>query len=233
MSTIVEATIPAGQFVLPETLLSMENLEFRAVRLVAHESGRVMPFLWASSDDLDRLYETIADDSTVTGVDVIAEFDGECLLRVDWESSVRVLVSILSAEDAMLLDISGYEGVWHLELFFSDPSLIPTTTEFCEQYGIDLSIEAVNALSGVSEYGYFGLTERQYETIVQAYEYGYYDVPRAVNQEELADHFGVSHQALSERLRRAHETIISNALYHTIHRRGESVYPQVRTEADT
>jgi hypothetical protein len=38
-----------------------------------------------------------------------------------------------------------------------------------------------------------------------------------VSQAELGSEFDVSHQALSERLRRAHRTIITNALYHKVH----------------
>jgi predicted DNA binding protein len=230
MSVLVEATVPAEQFALPETNREVEEVEFRAVRLVAHESGRIMPFLWAHCDDPDRLYETVGDDPSVANVDVLAEFDGECLLRIDWESPVSVFLSVLRAEGAVILGLSGCDGRWHFRIFLSDDALV-SANEICDEYSIDISIRRVNELPETSEYGCFGLTERQYETIVCAYESGYYDVPRKINQEELADRFGISHQALSERLRRAHETVITNTLSRRIHRRDRSVLPQVRTES--
>ncbi|MFB9808291.1 helix-turn-helix domain-containing protein [Haladaptatus pallidirubidus] len=45
-----------------------------------------------------------------------------------------------------------------------------------------------------------------------ALESGYYDIPRGISGEELSDDLGISHQALSERLRRAYKNLISNAL---------------------
>ena len=84
--------------------------------------------------------------------------------------------------------------------------------ELDEVDGIDLAIEQISQLSDSFRQGQFGLTTSQYETIVEAYEGGYYSVPRGVNLEDLARRLGVSHQALSERLRRGHETLIENAL---------------------
>ncbi|WP_135366529.1 helix-turn-helix domain-containing protein [Halosimplex halophilum] len=232
MSTIVEATVPADQFALAEALSRVPTTEIRMVRLVAHGSEYVMPFVWAGCDDAARVRDALADDPTTESVTLLSEFDGEALFRVDWAAKVRVFVSIVAEEDATILDACGRDGTWHLQVFFPDHELVSATREFCEDFGIDLELERVNRLSEASEYGHLGLTERQYETLVDAYEAGYYEVPRTVNQEELAEHFDVSHQALSERLRRAHETVITNALYHKIHRRDHDVSPRIRHEAD-
>jgi predicted DNA binding protein len=232
MSTIVEAIVPADQFALAETLSAVPATEIRMVRLVAHGSESVMPFLWAGCEDTDRVHDALANDPTTESVEILSEFDGEALFRVDWAARVRVLVSIVAEEDATILDACGRDGTWHLQIFFPDHELVSATREFCEDFGIDLELERINRLSEASEYGHLGLTERQYETLVDAYEAGYYEVPRTVNQEELAEHFDVSHQALSERLRRAHETVITNALYHKIHRRDHDVSPRIRHEAE-
>ena len=56
------------------------------------------------------------------------------------------------------------------------------------------------------------LTKTQYETVVTAYELGYFDVPRKVTLKELAAELDVSHQALSERLRRSHAALVDAEL---------------------
>ena len=229
MSTIVEATVPAGQFALADTLSRVPDVEFRVARLVAHGSEQVMPFLWADCDDIDRLHDEVESDPSVGSVDVLAKFDGECLFQIEWGPRTSVFTSIIAEEGATILDASGHDGTWDLQVFFPELELVSATYKLCDDYGIDISIERINRLSEASEYGHLGLTERQYETLVNAYEAGYYDVPRTVNQEELAKHFDVSHQALSERLRRAHETVFTNALYHMIHRRDHAVSPRVRS----
>lgn len=47
---------------------------------------------------------------------------------------------------------------------------------------------------------------------MSAYEGGYYDVPRGATADELSTELGVSHQAVSKRLRRAHGPLIQTAL---------------------
>lgn len=225
MSTIIEATVSADQFALAETFTRAPDVEFRVVRLVDHGVEHVMPFLWAECDDTDRLRNVLERDQSVRSVDVLGEFDGECLLWIDWNSRVRTFATILGEHDASIFDASGYDGSWHFQIFFPDHDLVRATFEGCEENGIDASIDRINRLSETSEHGFLGLTERQYETVASALEYGYYDVPRTVNQEELASHFGVSHQALSERLRRAHQAIITNALDHRVSRRNHAVSP--------
>jgi len=56
------------------------------------------------------------------------------------------------------------------------------------------------------------LTEPQQEAIAEAYRQGYYDVPREISLEELANELDISHQALSERLRRANRVLAGEQL---------------------
>ena len=60
--------------------------------------------------------------------------------------------------------------------------------------------------------GRFGLTEGQYHALLTAVEHGYYDVPQRRTLKELAEEFDISHQALSERLRRGTESLIEDTL---------------------
>ena len=233
MSTIVEAQVPAAQFALSETLTSVPDAEFRMVRLVAHGGDSVMPFLWAQSDDNAEIADALNDDASVENVDVLAKFEDECLVHVDWRARIRVLVSIISEENATILDAHGREGTWHLQIFFPDHDSVSTVYDFCQEYGIDVSLERICDMSDSYRQNGTRLTEEQYQAISHAYEVGYYDVPRRVNQEELAESFDVSHQALSERLRRGHQTVIANMLYRKLQRPDRAVAPRMGHEIDS
>jgi len=52
------------------------------------------------------------------------------------------------------------------------------------------------------------LTERQREMVETAYEMGYYEVPRQVSTEELADELGVDGSTVSEGLQRAERNLL-------------------------
>jgi len=213
MSTIVEASVPAAQFALADTLERIPGAEFRLVRHVAGGDSGAVPFLWARADDRDRLLDALERDDSTEDVDVLADFEEESLVAVDWRSRIRVLEHVVAEEDATVLDARGREEAWHLRLFFPDHDSVGAVYEWCKDDGIDVDLERICDLSDACQRGNLGLTEEQYEAISRAYEAGYYDVPRKINQEELASTFDVSHQALSERLRRGHQTVVANVLY--------------------
>jgi len=56
------------------------------------------------------------------------------------------------------------------------------------------------------------LTAAQREALSAAKEHGYYEVPRKVSTRDLADELDMSHQNLSELLRRATSKLIDETL---------------------
>ncbi|MDS0258540.1 helix-turn-helix domain-containing protein [Haloarcula sp. S1CR25-12] len=63
-----------------------------------------------------------------------------------------------------------------------------------------------------AEFGTSPLTRKQRETLQVAARKGYFDVPRRCSLDDLADHFDRSGQAISERLRRASEALVTDQL---------------------
>lgn len=53
------------------------------------------------------------------------------------------------------------------------------------------------------------LTVKQWETLVLAYEWGYYERPREADLADLAEEFGISKSAVSQRLRAAESTVVN------------------------
>lgn len=58
----------------------------------------------------------------------------------------------------------------------------------------------------------YGLTEPQRDTIVTAYKAGYFEIPREVSLVDFAEQQGLSHQALSERVRRGLRNLVDSTL---------------------
>lgn len=223
MGTIVDATVPASELALAETFSAEPEATFRTVGLVAGGQSDIIPFLWADHDDLDRLTAVIERDGSVAAVEQITTAHDSCLLRTEWNTQLREFASTLAAADASIIEASGYDGTWHTQLFLPNHDTASKAREFLQGADFDLSVSEVTCLSDPSAHGGFGITECQYRTVVRAYDAGYYDVPRTVSQAELASEFPVSHQALSERLRRAHRTVITNALYQKVYPRESAV----------
>lgn len=60
--------------------------------------------------------------------------------------------------------------------------------------------------------GQYGLSPKQRTALITALERGYFEVPREVSMDELADELDITQQSLSKRLRRAHRNMITNVL---------------------
>lgn len=213
MSTLVEATVSADDFVLGDSLASIPNAEFRMFRLVAHGRDRVMPFVLARYDDRTSLVDALTNDASVENATVLADFGDEWLIDVDWDARIGQIVSAIDDEDATILDAVGQDGRWSLQIMFRERESVSRVYDRWEVTGLDPAVDRICDVADASHDSDATLTKEQYQAISHAYEAGYYDVPRRVNQVELARTFDVSHQALSERLRRGHQAVIANLLY--------------------
>lgn len=216
MSTIVEGTIPTSDLALADALDSHPNAAVRVIPAVAHGEGTAFPLVWVTGADCDRLHTAMAEDPTTESVDVVADLDTESLFRVDWSSRVRAFVATVREANGHILDASAQGERWRVQLLFPEHDQVAETEAVCANVGMRLVVDRIDRLSDTVGYGRLGLTEEQFETVACAHEAGYYEVPRSANQSDLAADLDVSHQALSERLRRAHETVISNAIAHSV-----------------
>lgn len=212
MSTMVTATVPAGEFALRETLVDVPAVAFETLNVSAHNSNQPMPLLWAAAPDLDAVDDALRDDETVETVRAVTTRDGQRLYQLKWEPRIRSLLRVLLESGGMLLTATAHGSQWQFDLLFPDHSAASRTYNCCQDWGIELSIARIeNDVSSVGESPRI-LSDKQLETLVTAYETDYYGVPRGVTMEELAERLGVSHQAMSERLRRGHQGLISETL---------------------
>lgn len=93
----------------------------------------------------------------------------------------------------------------------SDTDSLSKTVDYCESHGLTFDVEVIRELDGEPA-GRYGLTAKQYKALSKAANQGYYDIPRDTELQELADDLAITHQALSERLRRGTLALIEDTL---------------------
>ena len=214
MGTIAEFNIPADEFALGPTFREVPGIEVEIERLVAHDHDRVMPFAWLTADDpddLDRLDDVLSADSTVDSHELISKIDGDRLYRMEWVDATEMIIHILLEEEGTILHAMGQSDGWHVRVLFPDRDSLSRTYDFAGEHDLRFDVVRVYALDDDRK-GRFGLSDEQQDTLAAATKLGYYDVPRGITQAELAEKLGVSHQALSERLRRAQKTLNENTV---------------------
>ena len=212
MGTLVDMTIPPDQFALADTFGAVPDVTFSTVRVAAHAPDDVMPFVRASSKHLEQVDDALRRDDTTMDVSRLSESSGRALYRLDWERTIRELIANFVHVDGSLLGAYGEADQWQLRILFPDRQSVSETYNSWRNNGINPSIQRVNGVSNIVDYDGIELSSCQHETLVQAFKTDYYDVPRGITLDNLADELGISHQALSERLRRGHRNLIASTL---------------------
>jgi predicted DNA binding protein len=131
--------------------------------------------------------------------------------RVTWTGRPRRLIHRLVAANVSLVSVQGRSGEWQLRLLASDRGGIARAHEIMENLDCEADCRSISTVDSERSNG-SGLTAEQHEALVTAFEEGYYSVPRDVTADELSSDLGISHQALSERFRRAYHQLIETEL---------------------
>ena len=216
MATRITCHLSADEFALARTLSSVSGLWLTCERVAASGDEVVTPLIRFRFREADfgALETALADDPTVDDFEVLAHGSGEALCRVHWSSRVHLLVRMLTATDALVLSGSASQKRWTFGLLFPTRDALSQLDEFCTEHNLSLDVSCVETWGGDS-LDPVGMTEEQHEALTTAYELGYFKVPREIVLDDVASEIGISHQALSERLRRGHDALIKRVLHNT------------------
>lgn len=211
MTTIVRGTMPAAEFAMHHTLSAVPELRVEGEQLVQSGEKSVMPLVWLQGADPDTVEDALAADSTVESVSRLSTFEDGQLCRIEWAGHVRYLLEMVTNGKATVLDIRGRDDRWYLRVLYPTREHFSRTHTFATEHGLPFDVTSIREMEAEPA-GRFGLTEGQHDVLVRAATQGYFDVPQATDLGGLAADCDVSHQALSERLRRGIGTLVEETL---------------------
>lgn len=212
MAKVVELTIPARQFALAETFESLPEARFEAVPVVAHPSRGAMAFFSATSALPEKVTEELEADETTATVVPLSQRGERQLYHISWQPRIRTVLRVLLQTTGSLLCAWGTADRWELRFLFPEQESVSDICSNWRMHGIEPSIQRVVGVAGKFGFAEMDLSPCQHDTLLRAYEMDYYDVPRGATLERVATDLQVSHQALSERLRRGHRNLIQTTL---------------------
>lgn len=209
--TIADITVPPEDFELghlveddPDTYVELERL------VPLNES--ILPFLWIRDSSQEAIEDLLRSQPEVQSVQALTEVDGRLLYRVEWTEHIDGFVESLIETNGVILEGYGSSTHWDFRIRFPEQVSLGKFNRRCEQKGIDITLRSVYAPhtnSGSDS----RLTSSQREAMLAAYELGFFEIPRSVTMSDLADHFDISEQAVSQRLRRGTANLIHDMLF--------------------
>jgi predicted DNA binding protein len=211
MTSIIEIAVPAEQLALSDTLDAVPETRVDVMRTVTTGPNSVMPVLAFEGNDED-IGPALREDKTVERVSPLATLEKESVYRVQWASHIEDRLREMFWDHGTVLRTQAFDGKWCFRVLFAERESMEDWYHHCRDCGLTVDIESIYDPTVAVRPRQYGLSQKQYTTLETALQHGFYDIPRKVTLEELADEFDVTHQALSERLSRAHRVMITNVV---------------------
>jgi hypothetical protein len=191
---------------LPGLVTEIEDVQLRSNR-------QPQLVCWVQTDDYGAFEAALPNDSTVEEFEVLADGTDRRLYRITLsERGASSLTYPVAVEhDVTYLEVRGTDRGTRIS------ARIPTRERFgafrtaLERRQIPFRLHRIFQADTTAEPQY-GVTDRQREVLLFAFEAGYFDVPRRVSLSEIAREFDVSDQALSALLRRGEANLIRHSL---------------------
>lgn len=105
---------------------------------------------------------------------------------------------------------------WQLKQQFANRDELAAYRDSCLRAGADFRLDRLYESGSTSE-TIPGVSEKQREALLAAYEAGYFTVPRQTSLEEIAAELGISQSALAERLHRGQSHLLEHYFYEDLY----------------
>ena len=184
-------------------------------RMDTTDNGKQLLLFWAESDDFEAFEAAMDDDSTVTDQRTLTKFSDRRLYQVkqvEDANAQRVYPALVEGGAIVQQCTATHEG-WKAQVRFPDSDALSHFYDVCEAHGLRFTLQTkYNRTADESTTNDYGLSDKQRQMLLNAVEKGYYDVPRTTDLEAVANEMDISHQAASERLRRAIAGLVDHTL---------------------
>jgi predicted DNA binding protein len=210
MSVIAEIQVE-GDFVLSELLTELPEVRIQFERIVP-AGERTVPLIWIHTADPDPVEQALREHELISSITQLDRFEDRALYRIEWVEQPGDIFEEIRAQRADLLDAVGIGESWKFELRFPSHDTLSDFHARCRAAGLPLTVNRIYRPSETDSGVRYGLTDRQYDTLLRALEQGYFAIPREVSAEELATQFNISDQAVTERIRRGLTNVLTHIL---------------------
>ena len=207
---VVEFSVPSDRFLLWKTVPVFPEVLVEGEWLIPTDDG-VCPYLWVTGPSLDEFERRGRADPTVGGMELEAKVSGGGLYAVEWDSMEGTFVESVVETSGVVLECQANADYWTVKMRFPDRSDTSALREASARHDVPLRVKRVYDLSA-PKIGQYDVTPKQREMLVLALERGYFEMPREVTMEELAEEMGISTGAASERFRRGLTNLVSSTL---------------------
>ena len=211
MAVIAHLRVPADSFELGR-ILELESEGTIELENMVPLGEKAVPFFSVSDAVRESFEKNVSNHPSVNRILEVSRHESERLYSLEWNIERDILLEGVVGLDGQLLSATGTPETWEFELRFPTHEALSEFKEYCRNAHIPLEVGRIFNPTRPGTGMWYGLSTPQRETLMMAVHGGYYSIPRQMSTEELSEAFGISDQAVTERLRRAIQTLVENTL---------------------
>lgn len=161
--------------------------------------------------DFDAVGAALEADETVAEAHRVAARGRQRIYRVELTPDVRLITPELIERGGGLIEARSDDDGWLARVHLPDSRTLAALRRFCRDREIRFRTERLYNADDLAT-AISGLTDPQRQLLLAAYEAGYFEEPRAITLEGLADRLDISPTAAGGRLRRAMARLVEAQL---------------------
>jgi predicted DNA binding protein len=210
MGLIAEFSVTSPELTLVEATKAVPSVTLELTAEHATDPERPVLFFWANGAELDAFDDALAADWSVTDVEMYTDLGDRRLYRAQLSDAVEIVSYPVWVEaGGVQLSATCQNGVWRNRFRFPDRDSFRDVREWSVDNGLEFTLHTLYTETDNGHGpGETALSPEQREVLEAAHEAGLYEIPQRASASDLADELDVSPQAISERLHRAHSTLV-------------------------
>ncbi|MXV64109.1 bacterio-opsin activator [Natronorubrum sp. JWXQ-INN-674] len=210
MGFITEIHLVHDDLPLVPTIERRSDVTFR-YEYGATSGGRRLQFVSALGGDAETLERTIRADPTVSNPTRIAAFENRVIYRVDIDTDLEIVPGRCVEAGLFIFTLRSADWGWVARVYVPDRDVLSAFRARCRDHDVSFRVTQLYDSSVTDDRTDF-LTAQQREILTMAYYAGYFDIPRAATQDDLAERLDITDSAVSQRLRRAISELVAATL---------------------
>lgn len=214
MVTFVEITTPNNDQApdsAPRRIVSeFPTIEIEVVQF-KQQANTAIPYFWVEGIGANQIEEAVKNDPRLSKLQQLDQSDGRILYKVRWNVD-SPLISCSLAANGLVMQAHGIPDEWQIKLWFETGKGASAFQNCCQKRDVPLVVNKVASVDEMTADDPADLSQSQSEIIRLAYNMGYFEVPRSVSQDELAEKLGISSSAVGDRLRRGLANLVEDTL---------------------
>jgi predicted DNA binding protein len=211
MSLLAIVHIAHPDLALSPTIRENPNAVIRVMPQAATdpETGLFFFFVENDSESVESVFER---DHTVAEWQTVADSESGSVYQLQHTPETILLSPKTFELGGLMREATSDATGWTVRLQFTDREALSELWEFCENEDISFELQRMFRHQPWDVSNLTALTDPQLNTLLTAYEEGYFNEPREISLEGLAEILDISPTAVGGRIRRGTAALIETTL---------------------